>query len=103
MPGLINVYREGNVALANAPGAGVADDKAVYAFMPELIKYYLGEDPLLPQVPTYVGFRKDDFRYMMRAPRRAGGQDHRGRRAATACSWGPSPPQGARRPYLARR
>ena len=64
MPGLINVYREGNVALANAPGAGVADDKAVYAFMPELIRYYLGEDPLLAQVPTYVGFRKDDFRYM---------------------------------------
>src|SRR5215468_4123131 len=64
VPGLINVYREGNVALANAPGAGVADDKAVYAFMPELIKYYLSEDPLLAQVPTYVGFRDDDFRYM---------------------------------------
>ena len=64
VPGLVNVYREGNVALANAPGAGVADDKAVYAFMPELIKYYLGEEPLLGQVPTYVGFRKDDFRYM---------------------------------------
>ena len=64
VPGLVNVYREGNVALANAPGAGVADDKAVYAFMPELIKYYLGEDPLLAQVPTYVGLRRDDFRYM---------------------------------------
>ena len=64
VPGLVNVYREGNVALANAPGAGVADDKAVYAFMPELTKYYLGEEPLLGQVPTYVGFRKDDFRYM---------------------------------------
>ncbi len=64
VPGLINVYREGNVALANAPGAGVADDKAVYAFMPELIKYYLAEEPLLAQVPTYVGFRPDDFRYM---------------------------------------
>jgi uncharacterized circularly permuted ATP-grasp superfamily protein len=64
VPGLINVYRDGNVALANAPGAGVADDKAVYAFMPELIKYYLAEDPLLAQVPTYVGQRRDDFRYM---------------------------------------
>jgi uncharacterized circularly permuted ATP-grasp superfamily protein len=64
VPGLINAYREGNVALANAPGAGVADDKAVYAFMPDLIKYYLAEDPLLAQVPTYVGFRRDDFRYM---------------------------------------
>ena len=64
VPGLVNVYREGNVALANAPGAGVADDKAVYAFMPELIKYYLAEEPLLAQVPTYVGFRPEDFRYM---------------------------------------
>jgi uncharacterized circularly permuted ATP-grasp superfamily protein len=64
VPGLVNVYREGNVALANAPGAGVADDKAVYAFMPALIRYYLGEDPLLAQVPTYVGLRRDDFRYM---------------------------------------
>ena len=64
VPGLINVYREGNVALANAPGAGVADDKAVYAFMPELIKYYLSEEPLLAQVPTYVGFRPVDFHYM---------------------------------------
>jgi uncharacterized circularly permuted ATP-grasp superfamily protein len=64
VPGLVNVYREGNVALANAPGAGVADDKAVYAFMPELIRYYLGEAPLLAQVPTYVGHRRDDFRYM---------------------------------------
>ena len=61
VPGLINAYREGNVALANAPGAGVADDKAVYAFVPELIRYYLGEEPLLPKVPTYVGFRRDDL------------------------------------------
>jgi uncharacterized circularly permuted ATP-grasp superfamily protein len=64
VPGLINAYRDGNVALANAPGAGVADDKAVYAFMPRLIRYYLDEEPLLPQVPTHVGFRPDDFRYM---------------------------------------
>jgi uncharacterized circularly permuted ATP-grasp superfamily protein len=64
VPGLVNVYREGNVAIANAPGAGVADDKAVYAYMPALIKYYLGEEALLGQVPTYVGLRKDDFTYM---------------------------------------
>jgi uncharacterized circularly permuted ATP-grasp superfamily protein len=64
VPGLINAYRDGNVALANAPGAGVADDKAVYAFMPELIKYYLGAEPLLAQVPTYVGFRPTDLAYM---------------------------------------
>jgi uncharacterized circularly permuted ATP-grasp superfamily protein len=65
VPGLINAYREGNVALANAPGAGVADDKSVYAYMPELTRYYLGEDPLLPQVPTYLGFRKDDLAYIL--------------------------------------
>jgi len=64
VPGLVNVYREGNVAIANAPGAGVADDKAVYAYMPALIKYYLGEEALIGQVPTYVGLRKDDFAYM---------------------------------------
>jgi uncharacterized circularly permuted ATP-grasp superfamily protein len=64
VPGLINAYRDGNVGLANAPGAGVADDKAVYAFMPALIRYYLGEAALLPQVDTYVGFRRDDYAYM---------------------------------------
>ncbi|MCI0547934.1 MAG: circularly permuted type 2 ATP-grasp protein [Candidatus Rokubacteria bacterium] len=64
VPGLVNAYREGNVALANAPGAGVADDKSVYAFVPQLIRYYLGEDAILPQVPTYLGFRRDDFRHM---------------------------------------
>ena len=64
VPGLLNVYREGNVVLANAPGCGVADDKSVYAFMPDLIKYYLDEEPLLSQVPTYLGFRKDDLRYI---------------------------------------
>jgi uncharacterized circularly permuted ATP-grasp superfamily protein len=64
VPGLINVYRAGNVAVANAPGAGVADDKAVYAYMPDIIRYYLDQDPLLGQVPTYVGLRQDDFAYM---------------------------------------
>ena len=64
VPGLLNAYRQGNVAIANAPGAGVADDKSVYAFMPALIEYYLDQAPLLGQVSTYVGFRKDDFAYM---------------------------------------
>jgi uncharacterized circularly permuted ATP-grasp superfamily protein len=64
VPGLVNAYRHGRVALANAPGAGVADDKSVYAFMPRLIRYYLDQDALLPQVPTYLGFKRDDFRYM---------------------------------------
>jgi uncharacterized circularly permuted ATP-grasp superfamily protein len=52
--GLVNAYRSGNVALANALGTGVADDKAVYAFTPQIIRYYLGEDPILPIVETYL-------------------------------------------------
>ncbi|MCG8586900.1 MAG: circularly permuted type 2 ATP-grasp protein [Pirellulales bacterium] len=51
---LMDVCRAGRVTLANAPGTGVADDKAVYAYVPEIIKYYLGEDPILPNVPTYI-------------------------------------------------
>jgi len=65
VPGLINANRAGNVALCNAPGVGVADDKAVYAYVPDLIRFYLGEDPILPQIPTYVGARPDDFAYML--------------------------------------
>ncbi|MCG6934799.1 MAG: circularly permuted type 2 ATP-grasp protein [Proteobacteria bacterium] len=53
VPGLMRAWKAGNVALANAPGAGVADDKVVYAYVPEIIKYYLGEDALIPNVPTY--------------------------------------------------
>ncbi len=53
VPGLMRAWKKGNVALANAPGAGVADDKVVYAFVPEIIKYYLNEEVLLPNVPTY--------------------------------------------------
>ncbi|HVJ93234.1 MAG TPA: circularly permuted type 2 ATP-grasp protein [Labilithrix sp.] len=53
VPGLMDVYRSGRVALANAPGTGVADDKVVYCFVPKMIEYYLGEKPILPNVPTY--------------------------------------------------
>src|SRR5262249_12069094 len=54
VPGLMDVYRAGRVALANAPGTGIADDKVIYAYVPQIIKYYLGEDAILPNVPTYV-------------------------------------------------
>ncbi len=54
VPGLFNAYRSGNVTLANAIGTGVADDKAVYAYVPELIRYYLNEDAILPNVPTFL-------------------------------------------------
>jgi uncharacterized circularly permuted ATP-grasp superfamily protein len=53
VPGLMRAWRAGNVAIANAPGAGVADDKVVYAWVPDIIRYYTGEEPLLPNVPTY--------------------------------------------------
>lgn len=54
VPGIMEVYARGRVAMANAPGTGVADDKAIYAYVPQIIKYYTGEDPILPNVPTYV-------------------------------------------------
>ena len=54
VPGLINAYRAGNVALANAVGTGIADDKVIYAYVPAMIKYYLGEEALLPNVPTFL-------------------------------------------------
>jgi uncharacterized circularly permuted ATP-grasp superfamily protein len=64
-PGLLNAYRAGNVTLANALGTGVADDKAVYAFVPEMIRYYLAEEPLLDNVPTYLPALDDDRRYVL--------------------------------------
>lgn len=65
VPGLMRAYAAGNVALANAPGNGVADDKAVYPFVPDMIRFYLGEEPLLEQVPTYVCLRDDDRAYVL--------------------------------------
>ncbi len=65
VPGLMSAYRKGNVTLVNAPGTGVADDKAVYAFMPDIIKYYLGEDPILDNVPTYRCDVKEEASYVM--------------------------------------
>jgi uncharacterized circularly permuted ATP-grasp superfamily protein len=56
----MEVYRLGHVALANAPGTGIADDKAVYAYVPEIIRYYLQQDPILPNVPTFICDRKED-------------------------------------------
>jgi uncharacterized circularly permuted ATP-grasp superfamily protein len=54
VPGLVRAWKKGNVALVNAPGAGVADDKVVYAFVPDMIRYYLAEEAILPNVPTYL-------------------------------------------------
>ena len=54
VPGLMDAYRAGRIALANAPGTGIADDKVVYAYVPQIIKYYLSEDAIIPNVPTFV-------------------------------------------------
>lgn len=63
--GLMRSYTRGNVALANAPGTGVADDKAIYAYVEEMIRYYLSEDALLPNVPTYVCSEEEDRKYVL--------------------------------------
>lgn len=63
--GLMRAWRAGNVALANAPGAGVADDKVVYAFVPEIIKYYLDQDPLIANVPSFLCMRQKDRDYVL--------------------------------------
>jgi uncharacterized circularly permuted ATP-grasp superfamily protein len=65
VPGLLDVYRKGRVALANAPGNGVADDKVVYAYVPEIIKYYLSEDAIIPNVPTYLCWRDADRQHVL--------------------------------------
>jgi uncharacterized circularly permuted ATP-grasp superfamily protein len=65
VPGLFQAYRKGRVALANAPGTGIADDKVIYAFVPDMIKFYLNEEPILPNVPTFVCAREPDRRYVL--------------------------------------
>ncbi len=65
VPGLMDVYKAGRVSLANAPGTGVADDKVVYAYVPRVIRYYLGEDPILPNVPTHICAEPDDLAYTL--------------------------------------
>src|SRR5574338_615155 len=64
-PGLMECYRKGRVALVNAPGTGVSDDKAIYAYVPKIINYYLAEEPLLPNVPTYVCWETRDRTYVL--------------------------------------
>ena len=65
VPGLVRAWRAGNVGLANAPGTGVADDKVVYAYVPDMIRYYLGEEPVLPNVPTYLCAEPDQLQHVL--------------------------------------
>lgn len=65
VPGIFEAYKAGNIGLANAPGTGVADDKAVYAYVPRIIKYYLDEEPILNNVPTYLCREENDRNYVL--------------------------------------
>lgn len=65
VPGLMTAYKKGRVALVNAPGTGVSDDKAVYAYVPKIINYYMAEEPILPNVPTYVCWEPKDRAYVL--------------------------------------
>lgn len=65
VPGLFGAYKAGNVTLANAVGTGVADDKSIYPYVPDMIRFYLGEEPLLANVPTYVLRRQEDLEYTL--------------------------------------
>ena len=64
VPGLVSAYRAGNVAIANGIGNGVADDKAIYVYVPEMVRFYLGQEPILKNVDTYMGRRPDDLKFI---------------------------------------
>ncbi len=80
VPGLMAAYRAGRVALANAPGNGVADDKVIYAYVPDMIRYYEGEEPILPNVPTYLCWRERDRKYVLEQSGKAGGEGRQRKR-----------------------
>ncbi|MCP9222658.1 circularly permuted type 2 ATP-grasp protein [Erythrobacter sp. LQ02-29] len=65
VPGIMDVYRAGNITIANAPGTGVADDKAIYSFMPDIVEFYTGEKPLLPNVETWRCADPDSLKYVL--------------------------------------
>lgn len=65
VPGIMDAYRAGNVAIVNAPGNGIADDKGIYYFVPKMIRYYLNEEPILKNAPTYLPFYEEDREYVL--------------------------------------
>ena len=65
VPGLMDVYRSGGVTICSAPGAGVADDKAIYTYVPEMVRFYLGEEPILQNVQTWQCAKPDDLKYVL--------------------------------------
>ena len=65
VPHIFDIYRRGNVAIINAPGNGAADDKGIYYFVPSMIRYYLGEEPILQNAPTYLPYYEQDMKYIL--------------------------------------
>ena len=65
IPHIFDVYRKGNVALLNTPGNGIADDKGIYYFVPKMIKYYLDQEPILQNAPTYLPFYEEDKKFVL--------------------------------------
>jgi uncharacterized circularly permuted ATP-grasp superfamily protein len=65
VPGIFDVYRAGRLTIVNAPGAGIADDKSIYTYMPDIVEFYTGRPPILKNVPTYVCRRPDDLKYVL--------------------------------------
>ncbi len=74
VPGIFDVYRAGGITIANAPGTGIADDKALYSYMPDIIEFYTGEKPLLNNVPTWRCSEPDQLQYVLDQPGRTGGE-----------------------------
>ena len=70
VPNLMSAYRAGNVAIVNAPGNGAADDKGIYYFVPRMIEYYLGEEPILRNAPTYLPYYPEDLAYVLENARK---------------------------------
>ena len=102
VPGLFKAGPSGGVALANAPGTGVADDKAVYAYVPQIIKYYLGEEPILPNVPTFICWEDRAARPRAEEPATRWWSRRSTNRAATACWWARIPREEQREAFAAR-
>ncbi len=65
VPGLLSAYKAGNVTISNAVGTGVCDDKAIYSYMPEIVKFFLGEEPILKNVPTWRCREPEALRYVL--------------------------------------
>jgi uncharacterized circularly permuted ATP-grasp superfamily protein len=65
VPGIMDVYRAGRITIANAPGTGIADDKALYSYMPDIVQFYTGEQPLLPNVPTWRCMEAESLKYVL--------------------------------------